>query len=82
MNVSIIVLVILRIIVGSAIRWIFFFDTYLVYLSLNIKILTISMCLLGLVIGIAYIRLNIVKLYYFRYFIGSVIFKLFLYKFV
>jgi len=71
-NVSIIVLVILRIIVGSAIRWIFFFDVYLVYLGLQIKLLTIGICLLGVVIGVICVRLNIVKLYYFRYFVGSI----------
>jgi len=71
-RVSMIVLVILRIIMGSVIRWIFFFDVYLVYLRFGIKILTIRFCLLGLGLGIFCISLNLMKIYYFRYFMGSI----------
>jgi len=71
MNVSIIILVILRISLGSMIRWIFFFDEYLIYLRLGVKILTINFCLFGLIIGLVSIMINLIKLYYFRYFIGS-----------
>jgi len=49
-----------------------FLNTYLVYLRIRIKILTINSCLLGLIMGRAYIRLNLIKLYYFRHFIDSI----------
>jgi len=71
-NISIIILIILRISLESMIRWVFFFYINLVYLSFRIKILTINSCLLGLVIGGIYIRFNVMKLYYFRYFLGSI----------
>jgi len=70
-NISIIILVIFRIIIGSVVRWLFFFDIYLVYLRLRLKFLTIRICLLGLVIGRVFIWLNLISLYYLRYFIGS-----------
>jgi len=71
-GISIIILVILRIIIGSIIRWIFFFDLYLVYLRFEIKILTIRFSLLGIGLGIFCIRLNLIKIYYFRYFMGLI----------
>jgi len=45
---------------------------YLVYLRFGIKILTIRFCLLGLGLGIFCISLNLMKIYYFRYFMGSI----------
>jgi len=86
MGLSMIFLVILSVGIGSVIRWIFFFDIYLVYLRLIIKILTIRFCLLGLIIGGMFIRLNLIKIYYFGYFLGSMWFLnysyLWLYKIV
>jgi len=70
MNLSIIVLVIFSIIVGSILSWIFFFDIYVVYLKLQLKILTIVICLLGLILGIIFVKLNLGRLYYLGYFIG------------
>jgi len=71
-GVSMIVLVILRIIIGSMIRWIFFFDIYLINIKFRIKILTPIFCVFGLGLGAFCIRINLIKLYYFRYFIGSI----------
>jgi len=72
MGISMIILVILSIIIGSIMRWIFFFDIYLVYLRLDLKILTIEMCLLGLVVSLICLKLNLMKVYYLRYFIGLI----------
>jgi len=42
----------------------------LVYLKLDVKILTVSLCLLDLIIGLVCIGVNLMRLYYLRYFIG------------
>jgi len=70
-GISMILLVILRISLGSMIRWIFFFDIYLIYLRFRIKMMTVRWCLIGLVTGWLFIKLNLIKLYYFSHFLGS-----------
>jgi len=79
-NISIIILVVLRIMLGSLINWIFFFDFYLVYLRIRLKILTIRSCLLGVLVGVGYVIFNFLNLYYLRYFIGSIWFLNYSYK--
>jgi len=71
MGASIILLVILRVSLGSIVRWIFFFDIYLVYLRFSIKIITVRWCLLGLIMGGVLIKLNLIGIYYLRHFLGS-----------
>lgn len=49
-NISIIILIINRIIVGSLINWIFFYDYYIIYLTLDVKILTLFICIIGVIV--------------------------------
>nr|YP_010872934.1 NADH dehydrogenase subunit 5 [Pheidole malinsii]WGV34122.1 NADH dehydrogenase subunit 5 [Pheidole malinsii] len=46
-NISMMILSFLSITVGSLLNWLFFFDYYLIFLSFDIKMLTLVMCLSG-----------------------------------
>nr|YP_010872921.1 NADH dehydrogenase subunit 5 [Pheidole fervida]WGV34109.1 NADH dehydrogenase subunit 5 [Pheidole fervida] len=46
-NISMMILSLLSIIIGSLLNWLFFFDYYLIFLSFDVKMLTLVMCLMG-----------------------------------
>lgn len=71
-NKSIIVLIILRIIVGRILNWIFFFDLYIIYLSLVKKLIILSIYIMGIIIGFMVVRFNFLKIYYLRYYFRSI----------
>lgn len=81
-NFSIIILILLRIIVGSLLNWLFFFDFYLIYLDLKIKIITLIRCILGIIIGFYVKNLKIIKFYYIRYFLRSMWFLSYIYLWI
>lgn len=72
-NISIIIIIILRILVGSMLNWIFYFDNYLIYLPILIKFFTLICCVRGvlLIIVIIVIR-KIIRIYYYIYFFRSI----------
>lgn len=73
MNISIVVLVFLRIIIGSMLNWLFFFRMRPIYLRLDIKILTLRICLFGgLIILILGVGLLLNKNLYVRYYLSSI----------
>lgn len=51
-RVSMIVLIIFRIVAGRLIGWLFFSDYYLIYLRFDLKILTLRVCLRGVVVSV------------------------------
>lgn len=63
-NISIIILIIISIFIGSLLNWLFFFDFRLIYLEFRVKILTLELCLLGLIFGIYLRLLNLFKKFY------------------
>lgn len=71
---SMIVLMILRIIVGRLLGWIFFIDFYLIYLEFNLKILTLLICFTGLILMgvIMSIGVDIKGGYIFKFFLRSI----------
>ena len=72
-NISIIFMILLRVMVGSIVNWIFYFDYYIVYLSLLEKLVTLLRCLIGiLIIALIIIVGKILKLYYYMYFFRSI----------
>ena len=82
-NISIVFIMLLRVIVGSVINWIFYFDYYIVYLSLSEKLVTLIRCMIGiLIIVIVIIIGKIFKLYYYIYFFSSIWFLVRLYTVV
>lgn len=78
-NISIIILTFLRIIIGSLLNWLFFFDYYLIFLSLDIKILTLLICLRGCLIIIVFSTKFLYNNLYLRYYLSSIWFKNYLY---
>ena len=72
-NRSIIIIIILRILVGSVLNWVFYFDNYLIYLPILIKFFTLICCVRGvlLIIIIIIIR-KIIGIYYYIYFFRSI----------
>lgn len=80
-NKSIIILIILRIIIGSILNWIFFIDD-IIYLNLYYKILTLVMIFFSLMIILIVRWLNFFKIYYLRYFFRTIWFITYLYIYV
>lgn len=82
-NFSIIILVLFRILVGSLLNWLFFFDYYIVFLKFEIKIITLGICFLGIMLGVWISLYNFFKKYYYiGYFLSSIIFLTLLYRWV
>lgn len=73
-NLSIFTLVILRIIMGRLLNWLFFYmDLVGPYLPLYIKIITMVICMLGGIIFIFLKIINVVKYNYLLYFLISIL---------
>lgn len=71
-NLSILILLILRVICGSLLNWIFFFDYCVTFIIFNIKILTLRIIIIGLIIGLfAWIK-NFLYIYLYRFFFSSI----------
>lgn len=77
---SMIILMLFRVRMGGLLNWVFFFDFYLLYLSFNIKFLTLIICIIGIFIGIVLRVINFFKkVYYLNFFISSIWFLDYLY---
>lgn len=82
-NFSIMILVFFRIFIGRILSWLFFFDYYHIYLKFEVKIFTIELCFLGRMLGGVIRFYNFLKKYYYLgYFMSSIIFLIFLYRWV
>lgn len=82
MNISIIILVFLRVIIGSLLNWLFFFDYYLVFLNFDIKILTLIACLMGCFVFIVFSIKFLYNNLYIRYYLSSIWFKNYAYLWI
>lgn len=80
-NKSIIILIILRILIGSILNWIFFIDE-IIYLNLYYKILTLVIILFRLGIFVTIRWVNFLKMYYLRYFFRTMWFMTYLYTYI
>lgn len=80
-NKSIIILIILRIMIGSILNWMFFIDE-MIYLSFYYKILTIVIIFFRLFILLIMWWVNFLKLYYLRYFFRTMWFITYLYVYI
>lgn len=81
-NISIMILIFLRVIIGSVLNWLFFFDYYLIFLSVDIKVITYFLCLMG---GTRIIVFNVKFLYknlFMRYYLRSIWFKNYIYLWI
>lgn len=80
-NKSIMILIILRIIIGSILNWIFFIDD-IIYLGLYYKILTLVIIFFRLIILIILWWVNLLKIYYLRYFFRRMWFITYMYIYI
>lgn len=80
-NKSIIILMVLRVLIGSVLNWIFFIDD-IIYLNLYYKILTLLIILLRLVVLIIVRWVNFLKIYYLRYFFSTIWFLTYFYIYI
>lgn len=71
-NKSMIILIILRIVIGRVLNWIFFFDFYIVYLNLIKKLIVLIILIRGFRIGLIIRKFNFLKIYYLRYYFRSI----------
>lgn len=78
-NISIIILVFLRIVIGSILNWLFFFDYYLIFLRFNLKILTLLICIIGFLVIIIFKVKFLYNNLYIRYYLSSIWFKNYFY---
>lgn len=77
---SMFILMILRVIIGSLIIWIYFFDLYIIVLSLELKILRLVICGMGLILCILLNFISFLKNFYFlNFYLGSMWFLRHLY---
>jgi len=82
-RISIIILLFFSVVMGRILNWLFFFDYYLVYLKVNVKFLTIVICILGLLFRFILIFINLFKkIYYLNFFMSSIWFLDYLYFWV
>nr|YP_009566977.1 NADH dehydrogenase subunit 5 [Cryptopone sauteri]QBB73600.1 NADH dehydrogenase subunit 5 [Cryptopone sauteri] len=77
MNYSMIVLMILSLIFGSILNWLFFFEV--VYLSIEWKMMTLMLMMNSLMIIMIISMMNMLKLYYFSYMFSSMWFMNYLF---
>nr|YP_009115388.1 NADH dehydrogenase subunit 5 [Myrmica scabrinodis]CEF49547.1 NADH dehydrogenase subunit 5 [Myrmica scabrinodis] len=71
MNFSMLILILMSIMMGSMMNWLFFFDFYLIYLNMKIKLITLFMCMLGVIMGMGMKNLKIIKFYHISYYLSS-----------
>ncbi|YP_009705871.1 NADH dehydrogenase subunit 5 (mitochondrion) [Linepithema humile] len=71
MNFSMMILMILSMIVGSMMNWLFFFDFYVPFLMFYIKFLTLILCGFGLIFGNLMYLINMINFYIYMYFFSS-----------
>lgn len=80
-NFSMIILIVFRVIVGSILNWIFFFDYYFIYINLLIKLVTLRACIIGIFLrGI--IIFNKGRFYYLSYYLGRMWYLTYIYLWV
>lgn len=81
-NISMIILVFLRITIGSLLNWLFFFDYYLIFLNIDIKILTLFICFIGCLITLLFSLKFLYNNLYLRYYLSSIWFKNYFYLWI
>lgn len=81
-NISMVILLLLRIFGGAIFFWICFFDNYFIYIHLNIKLLVLIFILIGIVFTyLLYIK-NLIQVYFLVYYFRSIWMLNFMYLWV
>nr|QNV12028.1 NADH dehydrogenase subunit 5 [Lasius niger] len=82
MNLSMLFLLSLSLISGSLLNWMFFFDSYLTFMKINLKMMTMIMLILGLMLGIIMYMKNLFNLYFYSFFFSSMWFMNYMYMYI
>nr|DAC76903.1 TPA_asm: NADH dehydrogenase subunit 5 [Pseudomyrmex elongatus] len=82
MNLSMFFLLMFSVLSGSMLSWILFFDMYEIFMDVSVKIITIVACLMGVIMGFMFYLFNMMKFYFFSYFISTMWMMMFFYSFV
>lgn len=80
-NKSMIILIILRVNIGSILNWLFFID-YVRFLKVRVKILTIFIIIIGILLIMIIKFISFIKIYYFLYFFSSIWFLNYIYIYI
>nr|YP_009735121.1 NADH dehydrogenase subunit 5 [Acropyga guianensis]QBG38609.1 NADH dehydrogenase subunit 5 [Acropyga guianensis] len=78
MNFSMLFLMILSLLSGCMMMWLFFFDNYFLFMKMLIKLLTIIFLIMGLMMVSFYMK-NLLNLYFYSYFFSSMWFMSYMY---
>lgn len=81
-NISIWILVVLRIVSGSVFNWLFFFDIYEPYIDVLPKLFTTMACILGIIGGFIFCLFPLFKFYVLVCFVSSIWITLFFYSYI
>lgn len=71
-NISMIILLLLRIFGGSLFFWICFFDNYFIYINLRIKLLVLIFIFIGVILIYLLYMKNLIKIYFLVYYFRSI----------
>nr|YP_004021070.1 NADH dehydrogenase subunit 5 [Solenopsis geminata]ADP01777.1 NADH dehydrogenase subunit 5 [Solenopsis geminata] len=84
MNMSMISLVMMSILIGSMLNWMFFYDLYVIHLDFGIKIITLVVCILGILLGlvISMISKYLISGFNLVYFLSSMWFLNYMYMWI
>nr|YP_010341282.1 NADH dehydrogenase subunit 5 [Stenamma expolitum]UNZ99536.1 NADH dehydrogenase subunit 5 [Stenamma expolitum] len=83
MSIAMMILIMLSMMGGSSLNWLFFFDNYDIFLLKKIKLLTVEACLLGIIFGLMLSVKNFfIKFYFLNYFLGTMWFLNYFYLWV
>nr|DAC76851.1 TPA_asm: NADH dehydrogenase subunit 5 [Pseudomyrmex veneficus] len=82
MNISMFILMIMSVGLGSLLSWVIFFDFYEVFLQLSIKLITLVLCLCGVLMGLMFYVYSFLKFYFITYFISSMWMMMFIYSYI
>lgn len=79
-NFSMIILMIMRILIGSMLNWVFFFER--IILRIELKILTFIIILIGVLVIVIFRVMNFLKIYYIRFIFRSMWFMSFIWIYI
>nr|YP_004021109.1 NADH dehydrogenase subunit 5 [Solenopsis invicta]ADP01790.1 NADH dehydrogenase subunit 5 [Solenopsis invicta] len=84
MNMSMISLVVMSILIGSMLNWMFFYNLYIIHLDFSTKSVTLVVCMLGVFLGwaISVISKHLIKAFNLVYFLSSMWFLNYMYMWV
>nr|YP_009521627.1 NADH dehydrogenase subunit 5 [Anoplolepis gracilipes]AXP85348.1 NADH dehydrogenase subunit 5 [Anoplolepis gracilipes] len=71
MNLSMFVLLILSLISGSMLMWMFFFDNYFLFMNVDVKMTTMFLLFVGALLSLVVLMKNLINMLMFSYFFSS-----------